>query len=283
MKKIDIHLHLALEKRMMDNSTEIAGCDEMIQHLHSLGIGHGIVLSMGEGNGGNDEAKAISEKHPDTYYWMCNVDFAEEESIYERLKKYKNQGAIGIGELMINKYINHPFIQRVFEAAEKLNMPVLFHMSPEENYNYGIVDEAGLPFLEEALKKFPNLKIIGHSQPFWHEITGDADPSTEMRNSWGQGNIVEGGRVPYLLKKYPNLYADLSANSGGQAVMRDEDFGISFLEQYQDQLMFGTDMVNTEMEFPLGKWLDQKLQEEKLSKEAYDKICWKNAKKVFDI
>lgn len=283
MSKIDIHLHLALEKRNLNNSTKIADCDEMKPYLHSLGISQGIVLSMGEKNGGNDEVKAISEKYPDTYYWMCNVDFTNEESIYERLKKYKDQGAVGVGEFMINKYINHPFLQKVFEAAERLNMPVLFHMSPEENYNYGIVDKPGLPFLEETLKKYPNLKIIGHSQPFWHEISGDADPSKDMRNSWGQGKIVTGGRVPYLLKEYPNLYGDLSANSGGQAVMRDEDFGLSFLEEYQDQLLFGTDMANTEMEFPLGKWLDQKLKEEKLSKEAYDKICWGNAKKVFGI
>lgn len=283
MKKIDIHLHLALESRELNSSIKISGSGEMKHHLNSLGISQGVVLSMGEKDGGNDEARTICEKDPDTYFWMCNLDFSDEETIYERLKKYKEQGAIGLGELTINKPINHSFIQKIFESAEKLDMPVLFHMSPEEGYNYGIVDEPGMPLLEEALIKYSKLKIIGHSQPFWHEITGDANPSREERNSWGQGKVVPGGRTPYLLKKYPNLYGDLSANSGGQAIMRDEDFGISFLEEYQDKLLFGTDMVNTEMEFPLGKWLKQKLQEGKLSRQAYEKICWGNAKKVLGI
>lgn len=238
---------------------------------------------MGEENGGNDETKAISEKYPDTYSWMCNLDFSEIETIYERLERYKIQGAVGIGELVINKSLKHPFLQRIFEVAEELHMPILFHMSPEENFNYGIVDEPGMPLLEETLRTYPNLKIIGHSQPFWHEITGEADPTREKRNSWGGGKVLLGGRLPYLLRNYSNLYGDLSANSGGQAIMRDEDFGISFLEEFQDRLLFGTDMVNTKMEFPLGKWLDTKLQEGKITKEVYNKICSENAERLFNI
>ena len=30
-----------------------------------------------------------------------------------------------------------------FEAAEKLRMPVLFHMSPKEGFNYGVADHPG--------------------------------------------------------------------------------------------------------------------------------------------
>lgn len=36
--------------------------------------------------------------------------------------------------------------------------------------------------------------------------------------------------------------------------MRDEEFGLAFLEKYQDRLLFGTDMANCEMTFPLGNW-----------------------------
>ena len=74
-----------------------------------------------------------------------------------------------------------------------------------------------------------------------------------------------------LMRNYKNLYADLSANSGGCAIMRDEKFGLQFLEEFQDRLMFGTDMVNTDMVFPLGEWLDRQYQEGKLSAQAYRK------------
>ena len=62
--------------------------------------------------------------------------------------------------------------------------------------------------------------------------------------------------------------------------MRDEEFGLQFLEEFQDRLMFGTDMVNTDMVFPLGEWLDRQYQEGKLSAQAYRKICFENAKKI---
>jgi len=86
--------------------------------------------------------------------------------------------------------------------------------------------------------------------------------------------------VPYLFEHYPNLYGDLSANSGGQAIMRDEKHGLEFLHRYADRLFFATDMVNVTMEFPLGKWLDKQFAAGNLSAEDYEKICFKNAEKL---
>ena len=258
---------------------------EMIKHLHDLGIRKAVLMSMGDDVtfGKNLDNKQLADLYPDTYAWMCNLDYKDEDTILERLLKYKSEGAIGIGELAINQRIDSSFLQKVFETAEKLNMPITFHMSPEVGYSYGIVDDPGLPLLEETLKKFPNLKLLGHSQSFWIEMSGDAPKDKEGRNSWGQGKIVPNGRIPYLFEKYPNLYGDLSANSGGNAIMRDEKFGLAFLEKFQDRLFFATDMVNIEMEFPLGKWLDDKYENGNLSKDAYEKICYKNAKRVFGL
>ena len=105
----------------------------------------------------------------------------------------------------------------------------------------------------------------------------------EERNSWGKGPVVPGGRVPELFAKYENLYGDLSANSAGQAIMRDPEFGLKFLENYSDRLFFATDMVNVDMVFPLGAWLDEQLEKGTLSREAYENICWKNAQRVFGL
>lgn len=184
---------------------------------------------------------------------------------------------------MINRSIDDPMIQEIFAAAERLSLPVLFHMSPEVGYEYGIVDDAGLPLLEESLKKYPNLKFIGHSQPFWHEISGDASGDLSSRMEWGKGEVAPGGRLSYLFDTYPNLYGDLSANSGGCAIMRDETFGLSFLEKYCDRLMFATDMVNVDMEFPLGKWLEEMYQCGKLKEEVYRKIAYQNAESLFGL
>jgi hypothetical protein len=103
-------------------------------------------------------------------------------------------------------------------------------------------------------------------------MSKDAPKDKEGRNSWGDGKVINGGRIPELFSKYPNLYGDLSANSGGQAIMRDSKFGLDFLEKYSDRLFFATDMVNTDMVFPLGKWLDEQLELGNLTKETYEKI-----------
>lgn len=156
-------------------------------------------------------------------------------------------------------------------------------MSLKEGYSYGIVDEPGLPLLEKALLAYPDAVFVGHSPAFWIEISGDAPTEKEARNQWGQGPVVPGGRVVELFQRFPNLYGDLSANSAGQAVMRDPEFGLNFLEGFSDRLMFGTDMLNTDMVFPLGAWLDQMAAENKLSREAYEKIVCGNARRVYGV
>ena len=156
-------------------------------------------------------------------------------------------------------------------------------MSPEVGVGYGVVDRPRLPMLEGVLQKYPNLKVLGHSQVFWIEMSGDAPDDNDARNSWGQGPVTEGGRVPELFAKYPNLYGDLSANSAGQAIMRDPEFGLEFLETYADRLFFATDMVNSTMVFPLGAWLDEQVEKGTLGRETYEKICWKNAQRIFGL
>ena len=286
MKKTDLHLHLTLRQIPRLGKLNLASAGNMIEHLDELGIGRGVLMSAGEKRvpfGNNEKNRLICEKYPQRYAWMCNLDPIHPETVFDRLALYKSQGAIGVGELSFNKRLDNEFLQAVFTACEKLSLPITIHMSPEEGYKYGVVDEPGLPLLEETLQKYPALKILGHSQTFWIEMSGDAPKDREGRNSWGNGPIVPGGRVPELFEKYPNLYGDLSANSGGQAIMRDEEFGLAFLEKYADRLFFATDMVNTDMVFPLGAWLDKKLEEGKLSMETYEKICFGNAKAVFGI
>ena len=286
MNKIDLHLHLTLEQLPKQNNMFISSAENMIPHLEKLGIKKGVLMSGGEKQssiGSNDENKRICEKYPEHFSWMCNLDYVDIDSVYDRLAKYKSEGAIGVGELMINKRIDDLFLDKIFESCEKLDMPVLFHMSPEEGFSYGVVDESGLPLLEELLKKYPKLKVIGHSQSFWIEMSGDAPKDRDGRNSWGDGKVTSGGRIPQLFAKYPNLYGDLSANSGGQAIMRDSEFGLKFLEQYADRLFFATDMVNTDMVFPLGQWLDEQLELGNITKDTYEKICYKNAQDILGL
>ena len=286
MKKVDLHLHATLWNIPRFGKMHLSSAKKMIPHLEELGIRKAVLMSGCEKKlpmGKNDTNRKICEKYPEHFAWMCMLDPVNPETVYDRLALYKKQGAVGVGEVSINKRLDNPFLQAMFVAAEKLEMPVTIHMSPEEGYSYGVVDEPRLPLLEQVLKNYPDLKILGHSQTFWIEMSGDAPDTKEERNSWGKGPVVAGGRVPELFERYENLYGDLSANSAGQAIMRDASFGLSFLEKYADRLFFATDMVNDEMIFPLGPWLDEQVEAGNLSREAYEKICWKNAERIFEI
>ena len=286
MKKIDLHLHLTPFQIPRMGKLNLTSGKNMLPHLEELGIEKGVLMSSGESGlpfGTNKANKKICDQFPDRYAWMCNLSHKSKEPVLDRLARYKEQGAIGIGELTYNHRLDDPFLQEVFTAAEKLDMPVTIHMSPEEGYSYGVVDDPGLPLLEEVLKKYPGLKILGHSQTFWIEMSADAPKEKEARNQWGDGPVVPGGRVPELFAKYPNLYGDLSANSGSRAIMRDEAFGLNFLETYADRLFFATDMVNKDMVFPLGAWLDAKVASGELSKETYEKIVRTNAQRIFGL
>lgn len=287
MKKIDLHMHVMTTWNIPKiGKLNLSNPKRMIEHMEELGIGKAVLMSSGEKKipfGKNSVCEKICQEYPEHFAWMCMLDEVNPDTIFDRLRDCKKRGAIGIGEVSINKRLDNPFIQKMFAAAEELELPVTIHMSPEEGYSYGVVDEPRLPLLEEVLKKYPKLKILGHSQTFWIEMSADAPDDIEGRNSWGKGIVIEGGRVPELFAKYDNLYGDLSANSAGQAIMRDPAYGLYFLETYADRLFFATDMVNSDMVFPLGAWLDEQVANGKLSREAYEKICWKNAQRVFGL
>ena len=100
------------------------------------------------------------------------------------------------------------------------------------------------------------------------------------RDSYPTGKVIP-GRVPELMRKYPNLCGDLSAGSGYNAVTRDPEFGWAFLEEFQDRLYFGTDIcapcnMHSDM-MKLAAVLDDAVQRGKISYAAYEKISRGNA------
>lgn len=289
-KKIDIHVHIGHPNQPMSMFT----AEERIAFDEFYGVEKCVILPFAPKMTGNvqipgnmkmfcpEDAYETAQKYPEHFAWFCNVYPSGTDATYEELKKYKEMGAVGVGEFGSLLRFDDPSMEHLFTCCEELELPFLFHMSPN-GINYGVIDEPGLPLLEQALAKFPKLKFIGHSQPFWFEISEyPADLTPEERNVYPSGKVTP-GRVPYLLKKYPNLYADLSADSGGNALMRDPEYCIEFLNEFQDKLIFGSDIANAEFIYPLAFYLDSLLHQLKISEEVYEKICYTNAKKILGI
>ena len=53
--------------------------------------------------------------------------------------------------------------------------------------------------------------------------------------------VIPGGRVSELLRKYPNLYGDMSGGSGRLALSRDPEHARRFITEFQDRLLFARD------------------------------------------
>ena len=146
---------------------------------------------------------------------------------------------------------------------------------------YGLRDDYGLPRLEKALQSCPETIFVGHGPTFWAEISKDVPP--ELRSGYPKGPVVPGGAVPRLMGKYDNLWADISAGSGHNALTRDENFGIEFCDRFQDKLMFGTDACDRLNDAPMAPnvVLMRSLRTEKrLPAAACDKIAYRNAMRL---
>lgn len=287
MGKIDVHMHVTLEPSAQEHDGIRFVCaKDMLPIMDQYGIDKSILMSSGEKavTMGNKELREICERYPEYFYYLAMFDIDNEEDLEARILEEMKSGAKGIGEFTTNIAFDDPKMLKLLKILETHDIPLLFHLTPQLGNYYGIYDEPGLPKLEYVLQKFPNVKIIGHSQPFWYEMTAHSGDNTpEERNTYPVGLIENEGRVQELFRKYPNLYGDLSANSGGNAIMRDVEYGYKFLEEFQDRLMYGTDLFALDQYFPLGDYLENALENDKISQSVYNKITRENAVKVFGL
>ena len=180
-------------------------------------------------------------------------------------------------------HVDDPRVQKLFAACAELDMPVTIHVGFKEGGCYGIIDDLHLPKIEKLLQDYPNLKLIGHSQPFWMEM--GTDVTEENRNNHCPTTKVEEGRIAYLMRKYPNLYGDLSAGSGSNALMRDEEYAIKFIEEFSDRIVYGTDYCLKGQIFPFAfdDFLTDMVNKGAISIENYTKLVRTNALKLLSI
>ena len=175
-------------------------------------------------------------------------------------------------------------MENLFYQCELCDMPVTIHLAPmNAQYGfYGIKDELGLPRLEKMLKKYPKLKFFAHSTLFWAEMS--ADITEETRLSYPTGKVID-GRVAQLLREYPNLYCDLSAGSGMNALMRDKDYATKFIEEFSDRIMYGCDICSTVNTHPFvfEQWLNLMCEEGRISRENYYKFVRGNAERLLKL
>ena len=147
------------------------------------------------------------------------------------------QGAVGFGELKSHVEADGPELQRVYALAAELGLPVLVHFQEVEHFPGEGLWGTGFKRFEAMLRKYPKTRFVGHADAFWANV--DAQYKNEA--AYPTGPIVRGGLTDKLLGDYANLFGDLSANSGNNAMSRDASFTADFLERHRNKLVFGSD------------------------------------------
>lgn len=264
---IDIHQHTNYSGR---------SDDELIQHQRDLGISRTVLLPAGSkyglaaGCGGNDTVLAIARKLPKEYVFFANElpDIPETKTV---LEKYLKLGAIGIGEQKFPVQADSKAIDLVASIARHYHVPVLLHFQ-YQTYNLGYEK------FHKILERHPKVNFIGHAQTFW----GNIDKSLNQADLYPKTRVTPGGWTDRWLSDYPNLFADMSAGSGLNALMRDEDHAREFLKRHQDKLMYGSDCDDRKMGTARCSGVKQIVAIRRLapSKEVERKILYGNAARV---
>jgi predicted TIM-barrel fold metal-dependent hydrolase len=160
--------------------------------------------------GDNASCPALQAKYPERFVRFACANVAESRTP-DVLRGNLRRGALGIGELKFHVSVDSPEMLRVYALAAEVGVPVLIHFE-YENY------DTGLERFEAVLRAYPKVNFIGHAQTWWGNISAELNP-LEM---YPKGPVKPGGLTDRLLADYANVYGDLSAESGLNAIRREQ-------------------------------------------------------------
>ena len=188
------------------------------------------------------QIQALEQNHPGRVLgWFASTDVTRPEAEALLTKAIEN-GAIGFGEIKFHVEAAGPEMRRAYALAADLNVPVLIHFQEVPHTPAEGVFSTGFKNFEAMLKAHPKTRFIGHADAFWANVS--ADYANDV--AYPSGPVKRGGITDKLLSDYPNLYGDLSANSGNNALSRDPEFTAGFLKRHEDKLIFGSDCACTD-------------------------------------
>jgi predicted TIM-barrel fold metal-dependent hydrolase len=213
--------------------------EDNIVHLDGCGVSNAMALAR---ENSADQVQALETKYPGRclgWFASANTLSPDAEALLTSAIK---KGAIGFGELKFHVEAAGPELQRMYALAADLSVPILVHFQEVPHTPTEGVFSTGFRNFEAMLKKYPKTRFIGHADAFWANIS--AGYANDM--AYPAGKIAPGGITDKLLSDYPNLFGDLSANSGNNALSRDAEFTDGFLKRHEDKLIFGSDCACTD-------------------------------------
>lgn len=280
---IDIHQHTNYRERT---------AEQLIAHQRTMGVTQTILLPAGSavkrpstadgkhnalggvGAGGNETALTMSRQNPKEFFFGANevTDLPEARA---EIVKYLDSGAIIIGEQKFGVECDSAESQVLYKLAGEYRVPILMHFQ-HGTYNLGFER------LHKMLEKYPTTNFIGHAQTWWANIDKN---HTDQKVLYPKGKVTAGGLTDRYLADYPNMFADMSAGSGLNALTRDEDHTRGFLDRHQNKILYGSDCDDRVGMGPgcSGSQTIATIRKLAPNKAAERKILFENAKMLFKL
>jgi len=181
----------------------------------------------------------VSKKNPENFVPFCTVSPLDDDML-DYIKECVQRGGKGIKLYNGLSYyydifrtkLNSAKMMELYAFAEKNNLPLLFHVNITKYEDQ----------LRDILDSYPKLTV---SIPHFMVSSIYLD------------------RVMKLLDDYPNLYTDISFGSpefmasGFRRLVNDiEKYG-NFFNKYSDRILFGADMVLTEVQYKNQEYMEE--------------------------
>lgn len=270
---IDAHTHIGQVRYYERPLT----ADDLIKYMDTYGVEKSVLLPLESPEATSfylttREVLDAADQFPNRIIPFCSIDprmIFPEEGFRQTIAEYIKQGARGFGELKAGVPIDDKRMQLLYDICADEELPILFHID-----DTCCTDDLGLPGLEEMLQSYPEVSFIMHAHGWWAHIS--ADVREEDIGSYPTRPIECGGRCDELLSQYDNLFADFSMGSGFNAITRDEEYGQEFLERHHEKLLFGTDYLYADQDFPQYGFFERF----DLSEEAWENICHRNVERL---
>lgn len=218
---LDTHLHLRKDP------------DSCFTHLQGCGVTKAVLLTSAKDQ---YQAKQEMARRPRVFVRSVSTDPAQSGAV-EVIRRALREGAVSVGELKYHLALDSPEMRRVYDICADIDAPVMMHIQNFPHFPGELPYNTGYPQFDKVLRAYPRTKFIGHGDLFWAHISADVPTD----RGYPSGPIKAGGLTDKFLSDYPNLYADMSANSGNNALSRDENFSRDFIVRHRAKLIFGSD------------------------------------------
>jgi uncharacterized protein len=205
-----------------------------LAHLDGAGVTKANLLTR---NAALEQVKALQSAAPGRFTWFNSYDVSRPDA-EQVLTQAARDGAQGFGEMKFHVAADGPEFRRIYALAADLRVPILIHFQEVDHFpGEGTWATGYAKTFESILKAYPKTTFIGHADAFWANVSADYHNEA----AYPPGPIKRGGVTDKLLGDYPNLFGDLAANSGNNAMSRDAEFTADFLTRHQNKLFFGSD------------------------------------------